>query len=132
VPLTVAQDNRRGWIVVRGHGTLDFAEIVRLIGTTRAAVEHRMVPMLFDAQEVTGSLSDEDIERAAEAVREAVRRGGPRGHVAIVAPDDGVYAGMLRYETRCADNGVRVIRVFRQLPDAEQWLEVVSAARNLR
>ena len=28
--------------------------------------------------------------------------------------------------------GVRVIRVFRQMPDAEQWLEIVSAARNLR
>jgi len=27
---------------------------------------------------------------------------------------------------------VRVIRAFRQLADAERWLEIVSAARNFR
>jgi hypothetical protein len=54
-----------------------------------------------------------------------------RGHVAIVASDDAIYNGMLRYETGCAVAGIRVIRVFRQLPDAERWLEIVSAARDL-
>jgi hypothetical protein len=37
---------------------------------------------------------------------------------------------MLLYEAGCADVGVRVIRVFRHLPDAERWLEIVSAARH--
>ena len=55
-----------------------------------------------------------------------------RGHVAVAALDDAVFEGMLRYETRCAEIGVRVIRVFRLLGDAENWLGIVSAARDLR
>lgn len=107
-------------------------ELLRVIATARASVELRMVPMLFDARKARGAISDDDIERAVGAVSEAVQRSGIRGHVAIVAPDDGVFAGMLRYETRCAAVGVRVIRVFRELPDAEHWLEIVSAARDLQ
>jgi hypothetical protein len=64
-------------------------------------------------------------------VREAKAQ-GPRGHVAIVAPDDVLYARMLLYEAGCADAGVRVIRVFRQRADAERWLDIVSAARHFR
>jgi hypothetical protein len=37
----------------------------------------------------------------------------------------------LLYEARCAEAGVRVIRIFRKLEDAERWLEIVSAAREL-
>ena len=37
---------------------------------------------------------------------------------------------LLRYEARCADISVRVVRVFRQLSDAEDWLEILSAARD--
>jgi hypothetical protein len=88
--------------------------------------------MLVDAREAIGPVSEQGIERAVAAVQEAVTRGGLRAHVAIAAEDTAVYAAMLRYETRCAEVGVRVIRVFRQLADAERWLEIVSAARDLR
>jgi hypothetical protein len=64
-------------------------------------------------------------------VRDVTQRTGMRGHVAIAALDEEVFTGMLHYETRCAEIGVRGIRVFRLLADAEHWLEVVSAARNL-
>jgi hypothetical protein len=123
---------RSGWILVRITGPIDVGEMVATIRTTRAQVETRMLPMLVDAREALGPLTDEAVERAVAAVQDAVRRGGIRGHVAIVAHDDAVFGGMLRYETRCAEIGVRVIRVFRQLPDAEQWLQIVSAARDLR
>jgi hypothetical protein len=39
---------------------------------------------------------------------------------------------MLLYETRCAEIGVRVIRVFRHRPDAERWLDAVASARHFR
>jgi hypothetical protein len=39
---------------------------------------------------------------------------------------------MLLYEAKCAEMGVRLIRVFRQSDDAERWLDIVSAARNLQ
>jgi hypothetical protein len=131
VPLSVSQDSKRGWIVVRASGVLDIEVVLRVIGTARATVENRMVPMLFDAREARGAFTDDDVERAVAAVTSAVNQGGMRGHVAIAALDDVVYAGMLRYETRCAEIGVRVIRVFRRLGDAESWLEAVSAARDL-
>ena len=35
------------------------------------------------------------------------------------------------YEIQCAEIGVRFIRVFRHRLDAERWLDVMSAARNL-
>lgn len=90
-----------------------------------------MIPMLVDAREAYGGFSDADVERAVAAVDDAARRSGVRGHVALVALDDAVFTGMLHYETRCAEIGVRVIRVFRLLADAEHWLEVVTDARDL-
>jgi hypothetical protein len=129
--MTVERDPRRGWFVVRGSGPLQVDEMLQIIGSVRATVEQRMVPMLFDARESSGSLTDAEIDRLVAAVQAAVQRSGSRGHLAIVADDDDVYGTLLRYETRCADIGVRIIRVFRQLPDAERWLGIVSAARNL-
>lgn len=130
--MSAERDRKRGWIVVRASGIIDLDDVLHLIQTARASVNDRMIPMLFDAREAEGALSDQDIDRAVAAVDRAARLGGTRGHVAIAASDDAVYAGMLGYETRCAEIGVRVIRVFRQLADAERWLEIVSAARDLR
>jgi hypothetical protein len=56
---------------------------------------------------------------------------GTRGHVTLVADDDRFYWVLLAYEIRCGALGVRFIRVFRPRLDAERWLEVMSAARNL-
>jgi hypothetical protein len=132
VTIAITRLPRSGWILVRISGPIDVDEMIATIRTTRAQIETRMVPMLVDAREAVGPMTAEAIERAVAAVHDAVRRGGLRGHVAIVADDDVVYAGMLQYETRCAEIGVQVIRVFRQQPDAERWLEIVSAARDLR
>jgi hypothetical protein len=77
-------------------------------------------------------MTENDVEQVISVVREAVSRDGPRGHVAIVADDDRVYTLMLLYETRCVDLGIRLIRVFRQVPDAESWLEAVTAARHFQ
>jgi hypothetical protein len=130
VPLRV-DCNDRGWVVVYGSGCLTIDEMVNLIRTVRAEIAQRMTPMLVDARDATTSATDEDMQRAVAAVREAKAQ-GPRGHVAIVAPDDVLYARMLLYEAGCADAGVRVIRVFRQRADAERWLDIVSAARHFR
>ena len=130
VPLSITRDAGQGWFRVIATGTLDMDDVLRVIGTVRATVETRMVPMVFDAREATGCISDAQVARAVAAVRDVVKRVGVRGHVAIVASDAALYDGMLRYETDCAAIGVRVIRVFRQLPDAERWLEIVSAVRD--
>jgi hypothetical protein len=132
MPLDVVFDDARKWVVVRAAGTIGIGEVLQLIQTARADVEHRMWPMLFDARAATTTATVEDVERAVDVVRDAVAMHGPRGHVALVAPDEVFYERLLLYETRCAEAGVKVIRAFRRLADAERWLEIVSAARHFR
>ena len=55
----------------------------------------------------------------------------PRGHVAIIADDDRLYARMLLYESCLNDIGIRSIRAFRQADAAERWLEIMHVARCL-
>jgi hypothetical protein len=71
-----------------------------------------------------------EVDTAVATVIEVVGSQGMRGHVALVADDNQFYAWLLAYEAKCATAGVRVIRVFRQYPDAEQWLSIMAAARN--
>jgi len=130
--LSVSDDEDRRWIVVRGTGCITIEEMVNLIGTVRAQVAHRMTPMLFNAIGATTTATAADMQQAVDAVRRAKSQHGVRGHVALVADDDVFYERLLSYETECADMDVRVIRAFRQLADAERWLEIVSAARNFR
>jgi hypothetical protein len=132
VPIAVEHDERRRWIIATASGLLTLPDVVTLIQTARSSVEYRMWPMLVDAQMATTDMTEADVERAVEAVRHAARVGGPRAHVALVAHDDIVYARMLQYEMGCADIGVQVVRVFRQRPDAEHWLALLSGARNFR
>lgn len=130
VPIEVERDLRRRWIKVRATGSLTIVEILTLIQTARADVEHRMWPMLFDARGATTEAVEADVDQAVTAVRRATEQQGPRGHVAIVADDNRLYGRALLYETRCAEIGVRLIRVFREAGDAERWLEIVSASRH--
>jgi len=130
VPITVIRDGARRWILARATGCISIGEMLTLIRTERATVEYQMWPMLFDATSATTDATEEQVAQAVDAVRQAAERQGTRGHVAIVAGDDVFYARMLLYEAQCAAIGVRVIRVFRQLKDAERWLAIVSAVQN--
>ena len=130
MPLSVVHDHESRWIRVRASGCITIDDMVNLIRTVRAQVAHRMTPMLFDATGATTDATDDDVRRAVDAVRQAIVRGGRRGHVALVADDDTFYERLLSYETACVDADVRVIRAFRLVADAERWLQIVSAARH--
>lgn len=131
VPITVVDHSgKRGWLYAQATGCMTLGEIIMFLQTVRAKSERRMAPLFFDARGAVTEMTDDDVDEAVAVVREAARRTGPRGHVAIVADDGRLYELMLRYETRCAEFGVRLIRVFRQMTDAERWLEAVSAARH--
>ena len=130
MPITVDWDPARQWLIATATGVITIDAVVDLLRTARAPIELRMRPMLFDARGATTSMADEDVDTAVAIVRAAVTS-GPRGHVALVADEDRFYAWLLLYEVKCAEIGVRFIRVFRQRPDAERWLAVMSAARNL-
>src|SRR5262249_27505285 len=118
--VVVKHDQRRRWILVRIDGVLVLDDLTKRIATARAGVEHRMWPMLVDAREATTAMPEEDVEAAVPAVQNAAKL-GPRGYVAVA--DNVFYARMLLYEARYAEVGVRVIRVFRQLEEADRWLD---------
>jgi hypothetical protein len=128
VAITIERDPVRNWIIARAVGPVGVGEVVEMIRTARAHVTLRMVPMIVDARQAIADPTDADIEQAVETMRDAVRIGGPRGYVALVAQDNAVYGGLLRYETRCETFGLRGVRAFRDLADAERWLEIVSAS----
>jgi hypothetical protein len=90
-----------------------------------------MWPLMVDARDCRTNMTDADVDKAVAVVRVAARQKQRRAHVAIVANDDPLYRWFLLYETQCAEVGVRVIRIFRQLDDAERWLDIVSSAREL-
>ena len=130
MPLDVVADERRRWIVVRATGSVTLPEILALIPTVRARIDHRMWPLLFDARSATTAATEEDVHAAVAVLQRVDREQGPRGHAALVADDDVLYARMLLYEGRSAQIGIRTVRVFRALEDAERWLAIVSAARH--
>ena len=130
MPIHLERDPYRDWLLATATGVISLDMVVELLRTARTPIERRMMPMLFDASSATTSMTDADVMVAVDVVRRA-GASGPRGHVALVAGDDRFFSLLLMYEIQCADVGVRTVRVFRQRGDAERWLEVMSAARNL-
>jgi hypothetical protein len=129
MPIEVTQDVTRGWLVAKGSGCLTIADVLHFLKTARAGVERRLMPLLFDATGAITDMTPDDVELAVEVVSEIKRRSGTRGLVAIAADDRRLYEWLLLYEARCAMIGVRIIRVFPERSDAEQWLELLAAAR---
>jgi hypothetical protein len=132
VPITLSELRPRGWLIATASGSLTLEEVLAFVRTARAGNDRRMMPLLFDARGATTEMSEADVEQAVAAVRHVAQQQGDRGHVAVVAEDTLLFRRMLLYETSCAAAGIRIIRVFRQRPDAECWLEAVCAARHYR
>ncbi len=131
MPISLRRDESHRWLRARVSGNLTLDELLKFLRTARSSDELRMWPLLVDASTGSTTMTDSDVTRAVEVVAH-VAASGPRAHVAIVTGDDRLYRWMLNYETKCAEAGIRIIRVFRDLADADRWLDIVSAARNLQ
>jgi hypothetical protein len=132
VAITIARDERKHWLRAKAVGVLTLDDLLAFLRTARSSVELRMWPLMFDGNGASTDMTDDDVARAVAVVRHAVETTGPRAHVAVATSDDRLYRWMLLYEAKCVEIGVRLVRVFRQQDDAERWLEIVSAARNLQ
>jgi hypothetical protein len=120
------------WLVAQATGELRLDETLTFLRTARSKGESRQAGLLFDARGATTQMTESDVEEAVEKVAAMRRVSGERQHVALVADDDMLYARMLLYEMRCAQMELRLIRVFRLRPDAEQWLATMLEARHFR
>jgi hypothetical protein len=133
VSIAVEYDRTRRWVIATASGPLTLSEILHFINTARAGEEFRWWPLVFDATAASAdNVTSAQVEQCVQAVQRAVDADGMRGHVALIASDNQLYSRMLEYEVGCARINVRVIRVFRQRPDAEHWLQVMSETRHFR
>jgi hypothetical protein len=132
-PETIAltRDERRRWLLARASGRLSIEQVTAFLRSARANMKDRLWPLLFDARACQTAMTQADVRTAVAIVQSVARRKQRRAHVALVADDDRLYRWFLSYETQCAEAGVSVIRVFRQLEDAERWLDIMSSAREL-
>jgi hypothetical protein len=131
VPITIERDDARRWLLSRATGELTITDITHFLRTARADIAVRMWPLLFDARGCGTAMTKADVPAAVAIVRTAIEQKQRRAHVALVADEDALYQWFLEYETQCAAIGVRIIRVFRELEEGRQWLEIVSAGREL-
>lgn len=130
--ISIERDPVRGWITARAVGLTTVQDVVTMITTARASVATRMLPMIFDAREASGSMSPAEVGQVVAALQTALTIGGRRGHAAIVVSDRAIYQAMLGFERRCAAVGMTWVRAFSELPDAERWLSILSASRDLQ
>ena len=128
VPIDLDRDLSRGWLVARVAGVLTIEELIGFLKTARADLDTRAIPLLVDATAATTSMKATDVDTAVQVVKSVVAAQGMRAHVAVFVTDDALYRWLLAYEVACTAIGVRVIRVFRQRVDAEQWLTILSTA----
>jgi hypothetical protein len=128
VPIDLDRDRSRGWLVARVTGVLTIEELIGFLKTARADLDTRANPLLVDATAATTSMTATDVDTAVQVVKSVVAAQGMRAHVAVFTTDDALYRWLLAYEVACTAIGVRVIRVFRQRVDAEQWLAILSTA----
>ena len=131
MPIALDRDNLRRQLMARVTGVLTIYEALEFLQTARADPAVETWPLIFDTRGATTSMTPEEVE-AAVAVVDAIRRTSTisRGHVAIIADDDRLYARMLLYETLLNEIGIRSVRAFRQAAAAERWLDIMQAARS--
>jgi hypothetical protein len=129
MPIALRHDDQRRWLMATATGSIEIDEVLTFVRTARRPIEVRTWPLIVDATGATTAMTREDVDRAAAAIQAAMASEGPRGHAALIAHDDNLFAWFLRYEARCAEMGVPLIRVFRSRTDGEEWLTLISAAR---
>jgi hypothetical protein len=131
LPIVLRRDSQQHRLHARATGALTLDLVLNFLRRARTDPDDRRWPLLFDATGATSTFTDDDIDAAVALVRRAFATGGARAHAAIIADDDELFRALLLYEAKCADAGIRVIRVFRRLADADRWLETVSASSRI-
>ena len=130
VPIALERDQHRRRLMARVTGVLTIHEALVFLRKTLADPAIETWALIFDTRGATTDMTPTDVEAVVATVDEIRRRSTiPRGHVAIIADDDLLYARMLLYETCLTDIGIRSVRAFRQADAAERWLEIMDAAR---
>ena len=126
MPISYNIDNRKRRIFSHASGHITAADL-RDHMYAEVGAEAVSYSEIFDCSNATTDLTGEDIRKLA-AQRQQIAETRPSGAVAVVAPTD-LFFGLFRMFDMLTDE-VRPIRVFRSFPDAEKWLDSISAKEN--
>lgn len=133
MPIRFTVDDKVRRVVARATGDVTLAEFLAFIEKARQPIERREWALLIDARGATTHVDAAALEAIVDRVKVIVAEEPfSRGNVALVADDDRMYSFFFNYETRLTDLGIRLVRVFRQLQDAEEWLTVMSSSSRFR
>jgi hypothetical protein len=118
--LTYTIDHTRRLVRVRGSGVITTSDVQESSRRLRADSEFNGdYDCLTDFTEVTGST----VDQAAATTTASTRLYNPGSRRAIVAPSTLMYGLSRAYATQADPDGDHV-RVFRELTEAEAWLEL--------
>jgi hypothetical protein len=121
MPVSYNIDHAHKRIYSRATGTISFQDLRDHIKEDIG--EAASYPELLDCTGATTDIGPDDVRKLA-AEREKTAISHPPGPVAVVATNDVVF-GMLRMFDILTSQ-IRPLRVFRDRPRAEQWLDAVA------
>jgi hypothetical protein len=126
MPIVLGRDDRRTRLTAVASGELTLDELLTFVKSERTGELERYT-LLFDLSAAAMNLTRNQIAAVADQVQSLTVRTGPRAAVAIVAPSDLLFGLTRMYQTLCDSAGVDTVRVFRDLPSAELWLDTQPA-----
>jgi len=121
MPITYERDDERRRIVVTTVGTVGYEEVMAVVDR-QAAEGTWQYGMLYDSRQVSTVASQADVRMGLKHVETLSRAYGQRGPVAFVTTMPAAY-GMVRMYSILAGQLHQVVEVFRDIGDAERWIE---------
>lgn len=112
-------------VTLVAHGDVTLQEVLEVTSRQAGDGSSWADRVLYDARLRRGALTVPDLKQLADVTADYIARLGPRGRLAIVVPDEGGY-GMAQMYAFVGARFNGEIEVFRNLVDAERWLDEVD------
>jgi len=126
MPITYERDDERRRITVTTVGTVAYEDVMAVVD--RQASEGTWhYGMLYDSRLVSTVASQADVRMGLKHVETLSRAFGQRGPVAFVTTMPAAY-GMVRMYSILAGQMHQSVEVFRDIGDAERWIEAHTQA----
>jgi hypothetical protein len=124
VPIVPGDHARANRLFLKGIGTIDIAEMREAVDRFRAG-ERRAIAILLDLSEASLKFSAEDVAKLAED-RALENSRLPLGPLALVASADESFGLSRMFKAFSDANGRPHVGVFRDIVNAERWLQSVE------
>jgi len=121
MPITYERDDQRRRIIVTTIGIVGLDDMMAVVD--RQATEGTwQYGILYDSRRVASVASQTDVRAGLRRIELLSRTHGRRGPVAFVTTMPAAY-GMVRMYSTLAGQLHQPVEVFREIEDAERWLE---------